>query len=95
MRQSWKWPALMAVVLPGGIVIAAAWLMSRYLGERGAAAGRAGAAGRGERWDWPQSRGRGGQWGWPRSHGRAGRWNWPTGDEDAGAGRNPARRSDA
>ena len=95
MRQSWKWSALMAIVLPGGIVIAAAWLMSKYLGERGAAAGRAGGAGQSERWDWPQSRGRGGQWGWPRSSGRVGRWDWPTGNGAGGTGRSATGRSDA
>lgn len=78
MRKSWKGPALTAVLLPGGIVIAAAWLMSRYLGERGAPSASAGgrAARARDRWNWPRSRAQAG-WDWPRSSTRADRWDWP------------------
>lgn len=92
MRQSWKWSALMAVVLPGGIVIAAAWLMSKYLGERGASPASTGGQGarRRDRWDWPQSRGQAGNWSWPRSMTRAGRWDWPTGGSRGAGSRAPS-----
>lgn len=75
MKRSWAWPVLMAIVLPGGVLLAAAWLLARSrqappnAGEVGAAVGPLAAS----RW---MGAGPAARWPWPASSSR--RWEWPT-----------------
>lgn len=50
-------PGLLSVLAKGGLIIAAAWLATRYFTERRAVTG--------EHWDWPRASDRAGQWDWP------------------------------
>lgn len=64
MKSRWAFPALMAVVIPSGLVLAAAWAMKRYMQD-----GRWAGASR-QRWDWPSSGDR--RWAWPESGAESG-----------------------
>lgn len=68
-RTTSRSPGLGSVLVKGGLIIAAAWLATRYFGERASVTGA--------RWDWPRS-GSDEGWSWPRTSSRAGRWDWPT-----------------
>ena len=88
MKRSWAWPVLMAIVLPGGVLLAAAWLLARarhasWASDHSASAG--GSVPVASRWP----RARGPRWPWPASASR--RWEWPTG---AGGHRPRAARPD-
>lgn len=50
MKRSWAWPVLMAIVLPGGLLLAAAWLLAR---ARGASRPWAWPVAASQRWEWP------------------------------------------